>query len=38
MNVTFIEGQSVRPVSRPPPTFPCTLYEATTVSALEKNG
>jgi len=29
------EGQSVRPI---PPTFLCALYEATTVSPLEKNG
>jgi hypothetical protein len=35
MDVTFIKGQSVRPL---PPTFPSALYEATTVSILEKNG
>jgi len=30
------EGQSVRPLPLPP-TFSCALYEATTVSPLEKN-
>jgi len=32
------EGKNVRLLPPLPPTFPCALYEATTVSPSKKNG